>query len=105
MLRCRILGLDGSLHLDFDVDAGGEGEVLEGFDGFGGGVQDVDEAFVDFHFEGFAAGFVDVGGFDDGESAAFGGEGDGAADGGAGADSGVDDLFGALVDDAVVIGF
>lgn len=78
---------------------------MEGIDGFGGGAGDVDQAFVDFHFKGFAAGFVDVGGFDDREGGTFGGERDGAGDGRAGADGGVDDLLGGLVDHAVVIGF
>ncbi len=60
---------------------------------------------MDFHFEGFAAGFVDVGAFDYGEGGTFGGEGYGAGDGGAGADGGVYDLLGGLVDDAVIVCF
>ena len=82
------------LHFDFGVHTSGEGEVLEGFDGFGGGVHNVNQAFVNFHLKGFAAGLVDVGGFDDGEGRAFGGERDGATDGSAGPDSSIDDLFG-----------
>lgn len=95
----------GFLHFNFSVDASGEGEILEGIYGFGGGVTDVNETLVDFHFEGFATGFVDVGAFNYGESTAFGRERDWAGDGGAGTDGGVDDLFGGLVDDAMVVAF
>ena len=59
---------------------------------------------MDFHLESLAAGFVDVWGFHDGESAALGRERNWAADAGAGANRSVDDLLRALVDDAVVIG-
>ena len=56
----RGLGERDSLHLDFDVDAGGEVEVHEGVDGFGGRVGDVDEALVGSHFELLAGVLVDV---------------------------------------------
>ena len=60
------------LHFDFGIDAGGEGEILETLDGLGGGVADVDEAFVNFHLESFTTSLVDVWRFHDGESAALG---------------------------------
>ncbi len=93
-----------SLHLDFCVDAGWKGEILERIDRLRGGVGDVDEALVDFHLEGFATGLVDVWGFDDGESAALGRQRHRTGNGRAGADGGVNDLFCALVDHAVIIG-
>ena len=46
-----------------------------------------------------------VWGFDNSKGAAFGWERNWAGNFGAGADCGVDDLFSALVDDAVVISF
>ena len=59
---------------------------------------------MNLHFEGFAAGLIDVRALHDGEGAALGREGDRAADVRTGADGGVNDLLGALVDDAVVVG-
>ena len=78
---------------------------MEGVDGFGGGFGNIDEAFVDLHFESFTASFVNVWRFNDSKSTALGGKRNWTGDFGAGADSGVDDLFSALVDDAVVISF
>lgn len=60
---------------------------------------------MDFHFESFTTSFVNVWGFDNSKGAAFGWERNWAGNFGAGADCGVDDLFSALVDDAVVISF
>ena len=48
------------LHLQFDVDAGGEVEALQGFDGLAGRLDDVDKALVDAHLEVFAGVLVDV---------------------------------------------
>ena len=76
---------------------------MEALDGLGSGAFDVDEAFMNLHFEGFTAGFVDMRGFDDGKGRALGWKRYGTGNGRAGADSGVDDLTSALVDDAVVI--
>ena len=91
------------LHLDFGVNASREGKILKTLDGLWSGVFDVNEAFVDFHFESFATGFVDVWGFYDSESAAFGWKRHWSRDGSSGANCSVDDLFCALVDDTVVI--
>ena len=93
------------LHLYFGIYAGGEGEILEGFNGFWGSARDVDKAFVDFHFESFATGFIDMGGLYDGKGGAFGRQRNRAGNRGAGADGGVDDLFGGLVNHAVIVGF
>ena len=60
------------LHFDFGVDASWEGEILEALDRLWGGAQDVNKAFVDFHFESFTTSLVDVWGFHDGESRTFG---------------------------------
>lgn len=91
------------LHLDFGIDAGGEGEVLEAVDGLGGGIADVNQALVDFHFKSFATSLVDMWRLHDGEGATLGGKGHGTRNAGAGADGGIDNLLGRLVDDAVVI--
>ena len=77
------------LHLDFGIDSGWKREVLKALDGLWCSVADIDETLVDFHFESFTTGFVDVWGFDNGESAAFGWKGDWARDASAGANSGV----------------
>ena len=45
---------------------------MEALDGLGGGIVDVDKALVDFHFESFTTGLVDVWRLHDGESAALG---------------------------------
>ena len=55
------------LHADFGIYASRESQVLKAFDGFGGGIGDVDKTFMNFHFKSFAASFVDVRGFDNGE--------------------------------------
>ena len=62
----------GALHLDFGIDPGREGEILEAVDGLGGGVANVDQAFVDFHLESLTTGLVDVRGLHDGEGATLG---------------------------------
>ena len=59
---------------------------------------------MDLHFEGFAAGLVDVRGLHYGEGAALGRQRDRAGNFGAGPDGGVDDLACTLVDHAVVVG-
>lgn len=59
---------------------------------------------MDLHFESFAAGFVDVWRLHNGESAALSRQRHRTRDGGAGANRGVNDLFGALVDNTVVVG-
>src|SRR5438552_91781 len=41
----------GGLDLDLDVDAGGQLEALEGVDGLGTGLEDVEQALVDPHLE------------------------------------------------------
>ena len=56
-----------SLHADFCVNASRESKVLQTLDGLWGGIGDIDEAFVDFHFESFTTGFVNVWGFHNGE--------------------------------------
>ena len=48
------------LHLQFDVDAGGEVEALQGLDGLAGRFHDVDQTLVDAHLEVLAAVLVDV---------------------------------------------
>ena len=48
------------LHTDFGIDASREREVLEALDGLWGGVVDVDQALMNFHFKSFAAGLIDV---------------------------------------------
>ena len=58
---------------------------------------------MDFHFESFAAGFINVRGFYDGEGRAFRRKRDGTRDGRAGSNRCVDDLFRALVNNAVVV--
>ena len=78
---------------------------MKALDGFWGGVVDVDQAFVNFHFESFTTGLVDMWGFNYGKGRTLGWKRHWARYGGAGADSGIYDLFGALVDDTVVIGF
>jgi hypothetical protein len=55
------------LHFDFGVDTSWEGEILEALDRLWGGIEDVDKAFVNLHFEGFTTGLVDVWGFHNGE--------------------------------------
>lgn len=78
---------------------------MESIDGFGSGFGNIDEAFVDFHFESFTTSFVNVWRLNNSKSAALGRKRNWTGDFSAGADGGVDDLFSALVDDAVVIGF
>lgn len=65
---------------------------------------DVNQAFVDLHLEGFTAGFIDVWRLHNGESAAFGWKRNWAAHFSAGPNRGVHDLARALVDHAVIIG-
>ena len=60
---------------------------------------------MDFHFESLAASFIDMGGFYDGESAAFSREGNWAGNGGASADGSIDDLLGGLIDNAMIVSF
>ncbi len=92
------------LHLDFGVDASWQGEILQRINRLGRSVGDVNQALVNFHFESFTTGLVDVWRLHNGESAALGWQGYWAGDGRASADSGVNDLFCALVDHAVIIG-
>lgn len=93
-----------NLHLDFGIDAGWEGEILKRINRLRSSVGDVDETLVDFHLKSFTTGLVDMWGFYDSESAAFGRQGHWPRNGSAGTDSRINDLFCALVDDAVVIG-
>lgn len=95
--------MSNSLHLDFDVAAGGEREVHQAVDGFGGRFENVDETFVDAHFELFAALFVDMRAFDDGKGALAGRQWNGACQGSAGTQSCVDNLLGGLINNLVVI--
>ena len=92
------------LHLDLCVDTSGEGEVLEALNRLGGGTEDINQTFVDFHFESFAASFVDVWRLYHCKSAALGWQRDWTRHAGASTNCRINNLAGALVDDAVVIG-
>lgn len=78
---------------------------MQTLDRFRGRTEDVDEALVDLHFEGFAAGFINMWRFDHGESAALSRQRDWARDASTGANRGVDNLASALVDHAVIVSF
>ena len=93
-----------SLHLDFDVAAGGEGEVHEAIDSLGGRFKYVYKAFVNAHFKLFAAFFVHVRAFYDRKGALAGRQWNGASQGCTGTQRGVYDLLGGLVNDFVVVG-
>lgn len=92
------------LHLDLGVAAGGEGEVHEGVNGFGGGVENVYQALVGAHFKLLAAFFVDMRAFDDSIDAATGRQRDGAGNSGTGAQRRINNLFGGLINHLVVVG-
>ena len=92
------------LHLDFGVAAGGEGEVHEGVNGFGGGVENVYQALVGAHLKLLAAFFVDVRAFDDRIDTAAGWQRNGAGNSGASAQRRINNLFGGLVNHLVVVG-
>lgn len=53
-------------HLYVDGDAGWQVDIGKSFDDLGLGIEDVDHALVDAHFELFAGVFVDKGGAIDG---------------------------------------
>src|SRR5437870_3840851 len=93
------------LDLDLDVDACRQVEPLEGVDGLGGGLEDVEEPLVDPHLEVLAGVLVDVGGADDAVAVDLGGKRDGAPDPRLRADDRLDDLLRRLVDDLVIVGF
>ena len=77
---------------------------METLDGLGGGVEDVDQALVNLHLEGFATSLVDMGRLHYGEGTALGRQRNWAGHLGTGANGGVNDLTCALVDHAVVVG-
>jgi len=92
------------LHLDFCVNASWKRKILQAVDSLWCCTKDIDETLVDFHFESFATGLVNVWRFHNGESAALGRQRNWARHLGAGANGGVNDLACALVDHAVVVG-
>ena len=85
------------LHFDFSVNTSWEGEILEALDRLWGGIEDIDEAFVDLHFEGFTTGLVDVWALYHGKGGALGWKRHWATYLSTGTDSGVNDLLGALI--------
>ena len=93
-----------SLNLDLNIHAGGELYPLEGVDGLGCVLDDVEEALVDPHLEVLAAVLVLVGAADHRVAVLLGGQGYRAADFGLGAHDSFDDLLGRLVQDLVIVG-
>lgn len=93
------------LHFDFDVNSGGEVEVGKGVDGFVGGFEDVDQAFVGKDLIVIAGVFVGVRRSGDGDEFSMGGERYRADDFGAGGHGVLKYFGGRVVDDAMVIGF
>src|SRR5205085_10177725 len=92
------------LDLDFDVDARRQVEPLEGVDGLGGRLEDVEQPLVDPHLEVLAGVLVDVGRPDHAVAVDLGRERDGAPHTGLGAHDRLDDLLRRLVDDLVIVG-
>src|SRR5438445_4305066 len=90
--------------LDLDVDAGGQFQALQGVDRLGGVLHDVQQPLVDPHLEVLPAVLVLVGGANHGVAVLVRGEGDGPPHLGLGAQHGLHDLLGRLVDDLVVVG-
>src|SRR5882724_1846984 len=93
------------LDLDLDVDARRQVEPLEGIDGLGTRLEDVEQPLVDPHLEVLAGVLVDVRGPDDAVAVDLGGKGDGTPDPRLRADDRLDDLLRRLVDDLVIVGF
>ena len=93
------------LHLDFNIHACWEVEVGEGVDGFVGGIENVDEAFVGEDLVVVAGVLVSVGRGSDGNEFAVGREGDRADDLGAGGHGIFKNFGGGIVYNPVVIGF
>jgi len=91
------------LHLDFCVNASWKRKILQAVDSLWCCTKDIDEALVDFHFESFTTGLVNVWRFHNGESAALGRKWHWAGNASAGTNSGVNDLFCALINNAVII--
>src|SRR5579875_2087541 len=92
------------LYLDFDVDAGGKLDALQAVDRLGRVLDDVEQALVHPHLEMLPAVLVLVGRTYDRIAVLLGGEGNRAPDLGLGAQDGLHDLLGGLVDDLVVVG-
>jgi hypothetical protein len=92
------------LHFDFYVATGRQREVHQGVDGFGRRLRDVDQAFVNAHFELLAALFVHVRAFDNRERAAVGRQWNRAGNGRASTQGSINDLLCCLVNYFVVVG-
>src|SRR5437879_5050944 len=93
------------LDLDLDVDTRRQVEPLEGVDGLGRGLEDVEQPLVDPHLEVLAGVLVDVRRPDDAVAVDLGGKRDGTPDPRLRADDRLDDLLRRLVDDLVIVGF
>ena len=100
----RIRGPGPGLDTDGDINTGGEVELFELIDRAGGGIDDVEEAFVGSDFELFGGLLVDVDGAVHAELLDAGGQRDGSCDPGTGALGGFHDFLGGAVDRAVVEG-
>ena len=95
----------GCLHFDFDVHAGWEIEIRQVIDRFGGGVDDVDQAFVDPHFVLVARVLVDKRGAIDRHFVDLGGQGDRSRNLGAAPFRRFHDFPRRLVNDLVIVRF
>ena len=94
----------GGSNLNGNINAGGEIQFLELIDGFGGGLNNVDQPLMSALFESFLGFLVRVRRTLNGEPLDPGRERDGTGDACAGAFDGVRDVAGGLVDDAMVKG-
>lgn len=74
----------GRLHLDFDVDAGGEVEVHERINSFAGRLDDVDKSFVSEDLVVLLSVFIGMGRGENGDQLSLGRQRDGANNFGAG---------------------
>ena len=92
------------LELDLDVNAGGKVETHERVDGAAGGVEDVDEALVGAHLELLAGVLVLVGRAKYSDDLLLGGKGDRAGHVSARTLGRINDLFGRLIDELVLVG-
>ena len=92
------------LHLDFDVAPSGQAQVHQAVDSLGGRFKYVNKAFVNAHFELFTAFFIHVWAFYYRKGTATSWQWDGSCQARAGAQSGVHNLLGSLVDDFVIVG-
>ena len=90
------------LDFDLDVDTGRQIELLQLIDGFGRGLNDVEQALVGAHFELVHALLVNVGGAIDRVALDLGRQRDGPGDDGTGAGRGFGDLGRGAIEQTVV---